>query len=125
MNLKKNFIYAGRGLRYALGEPIFRTHCVLGALAVVLAVALSVTPIEFVVILILIGWILGLEMVNTIMEHMIDLLKPEFHEHAKILKDLASGAVLISSVVALIVGFVIFLPRLYDLFFVLAEQLSS
>lgn len=125
MNLKKNFIYAGRGLRYALSEPIFRTHCAMGVLAVVLAVALSVSPIELVVILILIGWILSLEMVNTIMEHIIDLLKPEFHEHAKILKDLASGAVLISSVVAFIVGLIIFLPRLYDLFFVLAEWLSS
>lgn len=125
MSLKHNFIFAGRGLRYAFKEPIFRIHTLAAVCVIGLSFALGISTLELIVVFVLVGWMISLEIVNTIIEHIIDLLKPEFHEHAKVLKDLASGAVLVSSIVAAIAGVLIFAPKLYRLFFVIGDRLAS
>jgi len=93
----------------------------IGSAALVLALLFRVSSCELIVLVVVIGWVITLEIVNTVVEHMVDLLKPEFHAHARIVKDLASGAVLVFSIAAAVVAAVVFVPRFVASFYQLAE----
>ncbi|AFZ65843.1 diacylglycerol kinase [Deinococcus peraridilitoris] len=104
--------FALSGLAHAWRtQPNFRTEVGCAALAIILAVLLRVplTPI-----LLSCALVLSLELVNTAIEAVVDLVSPEFHPLAKIAKDAGAGAVLLASVFALLVGASEFLPRLWS-----------
>lgn len=73
---------------------------------------LSVT--EWCICLVLFGLILSLELVNTAVESVVDLVTEERKPLAKIAKDTAAGAVLISAIMAAIIGCIIFIPKVLD-----------
>ena len=60
--------------------------------------------------------LLILEIINTIFERLLDLLKPRLHQYVKDIKDMTAAAVFISSLAAIIIGLIIFLPPLIQLF---------
>ncbi len=103
---------AGSGIWYAARERHFQIHLMVAFIVLMLGVLLSISRIEWIMLLLLVGWVLTLEMINTIIEHVIDIFKPEFHEYAKLFKEVASGAVLLSAGIAGVIGFLIFAPRL-------------
>ena len=77
-----------------------------------LVLHLSVT--EWCICLVLFGLILSLELVNTAVESVVDLVTEERKPLAKVAKDTAAGAVLISAIMAAIIGCVIFVPKILD-----------
>lgn len=85
-------------------------------LAIVLVVIagyyFEIDTIEWVAVITVIGLVVTTEMVNTAIEETINYVKPEIHPAAKKIKDIAAGAVLIASLTALIVGVVIFIPKI-------------
>ncbi len=85
----------------------------LGAAVMVLAAAVlvGVTPLELAVLLVAITLVLTAELFNTAIEVIVDLVSPEPHPLAKVAKDVAAGAVLVSAGGAVLVGLAIFLPR--------------
>ncbi len=84
-----------------------RNHFI-SALAVLLAALfLRVTPIEFALLAISILFVLFAELLNTAVEAVVDLVSPGYHPLAKIAKDTAAGAVLLASMGALIMGYLI------------------
>lgn len=68
----------------------------------------SITATEWCIILLAIGLVLGLEMINTSIESLVDLVTLERKPLAGKIKDIAAGAVLVASVIALIIGVIIF-----------------
>ncbi len=107
-----SFIHALDGLKWALRtQPNFRVHFVLSALAMVLSVYFRITPVEFLIIIFTILLGLTVEMINTSMEAMTDLIRKEYSEDAKVAKDVSAGMMLIVAVGAIVVAFSIFLPR--------------
>lgn len=62
------------------------------------------------------GLVIGLEFINSALEQMQDLLWPEYHDAIRRSKDIAAGAVLVASIAASIVGFLLFIPPLANLF---------
>lgn len=68
---------------------------------------------EWILILICICLVLALEMVNSAVEHLCNLVHPEYHPSIKIIKDIAAGAVLFASIISVAIGLIIFLPKLY------------
>ncbi|EEM82035.1 Undecaprenol kinase [Bacillus thuringiensis serovar huazhongensis BGSC 4BD1] len=62
------------------------------------------------ILLIVIGIVMSLEMVNTAVEKTVDLATADIHPFAKIAKDVAAGAVLLFTIIAVIIGAIIFLP---------------
>ncbi len=113
----KSFRHATDGIAHAVKtERNFRIELALAALSIVFAVFLPLTWAERLIVFLTIGIVLSLELFNTAFEHLMDMLSPQFHEKVKIIKDIAAGAVLVSSVSAAIVGIWIFLPRLIALF---------
>jgi len=114
-NLFVSFKYAWQGVSYAFRtQRNFRIHVMVGSLAVSLAIALSLSPVELAVIMLTCGIVLTTELVNTALESVVDLtVEQTYHELAKIAKDCAAAAVLISALIALSVAACLLLPPLW------------
>jgi len=107
------FGYAFNGLGYALRtQRNARVHIVIGALAVFMGIVLHISAIEFAMIFVAITGVFVAEMFNTVIELCIDLSTPEYNPRAKIAKDVAAGAVLISALLAIVIGIFVFGPHL-------------
>ncbi len=113
-----SFKYAAAGVTYAFNtQRNFRIHCVMGTLAVSVGALLHLTSVEMAVICITSGLVLTLELLNTAIESVVDLTVGQtYHELAKIAKDCAAGAVLISAGASVLVGFCLVVPKLLLLF---------
>ena len=109
----QSFNYAFEGVIHALRtQRNMRIHFAVAAGVLVLAFVYDVTRLELIALMIAIAFVLIAEMVNTAIEATIDLSTPSFDPLAKIAKDLAAGAVLIASVNAIAVGYLVLADRL-------------
>jgi diacylglycerol kinase len=79
-------------------------------------VVLEINRYEWLAIVIAIGFVLVAETINTAIENIADYISPSKNEKIKVIKDLSATAVLLSVIVALIVGILVFVPRLLDVF---------
>ncbi|MEN1969366.1 diacylglycerol kinase family protein [Lentibacillus sp. N15] len=112
----------GIGLRFAWNgimavvkhERNFRIHIVVALLVMIVGVIVKLSVSEWLVLVLTIGFVLAMEMVNSAIETVLDYLKPEQHPMAKIIKDVAAGAVLIAAITSVVVGCLLFLPKLYS-----------
>ncbi len=110
------FGYASQGLWYSLRTQInMKVHVSFGILAIILGIVLRISAVEFAIIFVVIACVLVAEMMNTVTELCVDLASPDYHPLAKIAKDVAAGAVLLSAIFAVIVGLFIFGPHLWVL----------
>ena len=90
----------------------FRIHCVMGTIAISLGALLHLSGIEMAVISITSSLVLTLELLNTAIESVVDLtVKQTYHELAKVAKDCAAGAVLISALASVLVASWLILPK--------------
>lgn len=113
VDLPKSFGYAGEGLRYLVrSQRNIRIHLILMALAIILALWLGLSAVEWSILLLTIGLVLSAEALNTAIEATVDQIGLDQRPLAKIAKDTAASAVLISALVALCVAAFLFLPRL-------------
>lgn len=90
-------------------------HFFFGALAIYMGFVLKISEMEWIMIIFAIGFVIVTEVLNTAFEIDIDLTSPTYHPYARDTKDVAAGAVLISVLVAGIVGLIIFLPKIIEL----------
>jgi len=112
-SLLVSFNYAIEGLIHVLRrERNMRVHFALATVVLVLAFAYDVTKVELMVLLVSIAFVLFAEMVNTAIEEMIDLSTRHHDPRAKVAKDVAAGAVLVASVVAATIGYLVFVDRI-------------
>ncbi|MFQ4142510.1 diacylglycerol kinase family protein [Chlorogloeopsis sp. ULAP02] len=116
-NLFVSFKYAWCGISYAFQtQRNFRIHVCVCVLALGLSIFLHLKTVEIAVISITSGLVLALELLNTAIESVVDLtVKQTYHELAKIAKDCAAGAVLVSALVAVLVASTLLLPPLLTL----------
>jgi diacylglycerol kinase (ATP) len=116
-NIFASFRYASAGVTYAFStQRNFRIHCVMGTIAISLGALLHLTGVEMAVICITSGLVLTLELLNTAIESVVDLtVQQTYHELAKIAKDCAAGAVLISALASLLVAVWLILPKAISL----------
>jgi diacylglycerol kinase len=108
----KSFRYAINGIRLAGKEPNFMIHIIIACFNVLCGFTFNISSTEWLAILITFSMVLSAEIVNTAIEKMVDFVSPDYHEKAGKIKDLAAGAVLITAIFAVIVGIVIFLPKI-------------
>lgn len=108
--------HAKDGLVYAVTqEKNFRIE-LAAALVVILAILFfKVKNWEAVILIIMIMWVLIAELTNTVLERVVDILKPRIHPYARLIKDLMAAIVLISATVAIVIGVIIFYPYLRNL----------
>jgi diacylglycerol kinase (ATP) len=113
-NIIEAFNSALEGLIYVVKtERNMRIHFLIAAVAVLLGIYLNFSGIEFLLLLTAVTFVLLSEMVNTAVEHTIDLISNEFHHLARIIKDISAGAVLLASFNAAITGYILFRRNLF------------
>jgi diacylglycerol kinase (ATP) len=115
-NLLLSFKYAWAGVRYAfITQRNFRIHTTISVVAISLGVFLGIPNVELAVITLTCAIVMVLELLNTAIESVVDLtVKQTYHELAKIAKDCAAGAVLLSAIAAILVAAFILLPPLLE-----------
>lgn len=115
-NLFVSFKYAWAGLSYAFQtQRNFRIHLVVGTIAIILSLYLHLSRVEVAIIGLTIGVVLMMELLNTALESVVDLtVRQTYHELAKIAKDCAAGAVLISALASLLVACSLLIPPLVE-----------
>ena len=108
----KSFTHAFRGVGILVKSTHnFWIHIFVAVIAIVLGFLLKISHIEWMILILTSGFVMVTEAINTAIEIDIDLTSPNYHPYAKDTKDVAAGAVLISAFVAIVVGFIIFLPK--------------
>lgn len=117
-NLALSFKYAWAGISYVFTtQRNFRIHTIIGTLAISLGLFLSISATQMAVITLTCAIVMVLELLNTAIEAVVDLtVKQTYHELAKIAKDCAAGAVLLSAIAALMIAVWILFPPLLKLF---------
>lgn len=114
--LVASFRYAFAGLIYLLWtQRNAKIHSAAGLLMAALALLLGLDRYEWLALLITITLVLAAEGANTAIEAAVDLAAPGYHPLAKIAKDVAAGTVLLTAFAAVLVGLIVFGPRLWNL----------
>jgi len=109
----KSFKFAFAGIKEVMFyQHNARVHLLVAVFAVLMGWLLHISSIEWCFIVLAIGLVLFAEAVNTAIEHFVDLVSPEHQALAGKIKDIAAGAVLICAITALVIGLIIFLPKL-------------
>jgi diacylglycerol kinase (ATP) len=108
--------YAWMGVSYAFQtQRNFRIHVFVGSVAITLGLLLRLSVVEMAVIGLTVGVVLTMELLNTALEAVVDLtVKQTYHELAKIAKDCAAAAVLVSAFAALMVAGCLIVPKLVN-----------
>lgn len=113
----KRFIYPLQGFVTLLKKDInFIIHLIAAVLVIVFSFYFQITKIEWLFVIIAIFSVLFMEVMNTSVEYVVDLVTEDYHELAKHAKDTAAFAVLLSSIMSAIIGIIIFMPYIIELF---------
>lgn len=112
---QESFSFAIQGLKIALRQPNFKIMICIAVIVMGLAGFLGISREEWLILLLIIGIVLSLEVLNTTVETLLDLVQPQFSPKVKVVKDLVAGAVLISILVSVTTGIIIFLPKFLNI----------
>lgn len=108
------FSFAWNGLKEAfIKERNFRIHLCVAIIVIVVSFYVQLTSMEWIVLLFAIFSVLIAELVNSLFERVIDYLDPSYHPHAKIIKDMAAGVVLLTALLSVLIGLILFLPKFF------------
>ncbi|MBV9103617.1 MAG: diacylglycerol kinase [Candidatus Eremiobacteraeota bacterium] len=107
--LWSSFHFAFSGIVYATRtQPNLRVHFIIGALVLFATLYLRLQRVYVICIIVLVCFVIALELLNTAIESVVDLMTVAHHPLAKIAKDTSAGAVLVATVCAVVVGYLIF-----------------
>ncbi len=113
----KGFGYAFRGVYFlAKSQHNAWIHLIIAFLVIFVGVFLEVSITEWCFLIFAIGFVISAEAFNTAIEELTNLVSPEHNKKAGIVKDVAAGAVLITAIIAALIGIIIFLPKIIILF---------
>ena len=113
--LARSFAFALEGIwgEFKKGGN-FRIQVFMGVAATILGFIFKISEQEWFSLILVIASVLILELINTAVEAIVDMISPEIQEKAKIAKDVSAGAVLVSSIAAVFVGAILFLPKIFQ-----------
>ena len=115
--MAKSFSYAAKGfVRVVREEQNFRVELVAAAAVIVLMFVFDMKPAERSILVLAIILVLVLELMNSIFERMVDLLKPRIHHYVEDIKDIMAGTVLVASLGSVFIGLLLFWPYLAEFF---------
>ncbi len=110
----EKFLNAFRGLRvFGNTTRNLYVHVFTALLVIILGFYFEISSIEWIMLVFAIGFVIVSEAFNTAIEIDIDLTSPEYHPFARDTKDVAAAAVLLSVFTAIIIGLIIFLPKIF------------
>lgn len=122
MNKKDSFVvsriksvgYAFKGALFLLKtEPSIKVQFGIGIILTIAGFYYDISTTEWLIQFLAIGLVISTEGVNTAIEELANFIHPEHHKKIGIIKDIAAGAVFIASVFAIVVGFIIYIPKIF------------
>ena len=109
----RSFAFAFKGLHYVIrSQHNFLIHLVIAGIVVIAGLVCRLNTTEWCMIIFAIAMVLSMEVINTAIEKLVDLVSPGYNEQAGMVKDIAAGAVLIVAIAAIISGIIIFFPKI-------------
>ncbi|ANI89270.1 diacylglycerol kinase [Arachidicoccus ginsenosidimutans] len=109
-----SFRFAFNGLKlFIKTEHNAWIHIAATLVAIGFGAMFKISKTEWIEIFIVIGFVFSMEIINAAIERLCDFIYPDEHEIIKQIKDISAAAVLVSALVALIVGVIIFLPKIF------------
>jgi len=109
--LFKSFKYAFRGFWFVFkSEQNIRIQLIASVVVIIFMIYFQVTLGQAIILFMAMTLVLVLELINTIFEKMVDMLRPRIHYYAEVIKDIMAATVLISSIGSIIIGILIFAP---------------
>ena len=113
-----SFTYPIKGLKYAYrNEQNLAVDVGISLLVLIAGVIFKLEKTEWLVVILTIGAVISLELINTAIEAVVDMVTEEYHPLAKVAKDTSAAAVFVCAIAAVVVGLIIFLPKVIDLLF--------
>ncbi len=113
----KSFGYGFKGFVSAIKtEQNLLIELVIATIVIIVGILLKLSLLEFSIIALTIGFVIFAELVNTAIEYTVDMAMPEMHPLAKISKDVSAAAVLFASFISIVIGLLLFLPKIINLF---------
>ena len=113
----KSFGYAVEGLKYAFKyEQNILAHTLATILVIIMGFVFNISFTEWLILLLIIGLVIATELINTSIEAVVDLITLEKHPVAKVAKDTAAAAVMVFAFIAVLIGIIIFVPKILALF---------
>ena len=113
----KSFKYALTGAKTAFkDEPNFRIHTFFAIAALLVGFFLKLNYLEWIVLSFTIFYVITLELLNTVLENIVNVVSPQVNPYAKAAKDVAAACVLLAAFLSVIVGLILFVPKLLKLF---------
>lgn len=114
--LLKSFSYAFRGLvKTFKEEQNLKVQTLAGLTAIILGWFFGIDRLEWCLLVFVIGLVILMEVANSAVERITDVLKPRINTYVKEIKDIMAAAVMLSSLMAIIIGAIIFWPYLSSL----------
>ena len=113
-----SFRFAFQGFQILIREVNFQIHLVFTTLTISLGFYFKLQAIEWISLILVIGFVLVSEIFNTSLEYLADSVSLEFHPLIKISKDISAFAVLVSAIISILVGCILFLPKVIHEFFI-------
>ncbi|NLY79222.1 MAG: diacylglycerol kinase family protein [Lysinibacillus sp.] len=107
----RSFRFAFSGIKMGMKERNMRIHIICGIIAILAGFLSHLSAVEWLILILTIALVIGMEMVNTAIENVVDLVSPEYHPLAKIAKDVAAGAVLVVAIASVLIGLILFVPK--------------
>lgn len=109
--LFKSFKYAFRGLfKVFHEEQNLKIQSLAGLVIILLGLYFKISRLEWIILILVIGIVILMEIVNSSIERITDVLKPRINGYVKEIKDIMAAAVMLASMIAIIVGIIIFAP---------------
>ena len=114
VNRLKSIGYAFNGAKLLLKtEASIKIQFVIVIIVTITGFVFNISNSEWIVQCLAIGMVISIEGINTAIEEIADFMHPERHEKIGLIKDIAAGAVFIAGVFAIIVGFIIYIPKIF------------
>ena len=110
---KKSFVYAFKGISNAFKHgPNFKIQLIIAVLVIIAGLLLQIDVVEWGLVLLCIGGVLGAEIMNTSIEHLADVVHPGHDQLVGKVKDMGAAAVLVIALCSALTGLLIFLPKI-------------
>ena len=108
----KSFLFAYQGMKTAFkNEPNLRIHTYFALMALLTGLLLRLSSLEWLLLAFTIFYVITLELLNTVLENLVNLVSPNISPYAKVAKDVSAAMVLLAALMSIIVGLTLFLPK--------------
>ncbi len=114
--LINSFKYAFQGIITSFkAERNMKIHILVMVLIIIAGIVFKVSSLDWIILVIMFALVISAELFNTTIETVVDMITTEKNEKAKIAKDISAGAVLVLAIGSVIVGLIIFVPKIMEL----------